>query len=150
MKTLTLFSLLSTFIILMSACNNSSNVNHEENSVQSNQVNNELDIQLNDGQKWQVNEEMKPPLQRSEMALNNYEKNSAKDYEILAEQLKANNDELVKTCTMKGKSHDELHKWLHPHMKLTNVLLKTENQKEADQIIAQLKSSFDTYHQYFQ
>ena len=77
-------------------------------------------------------------------------KYEGKDYEILAEQLKANNDELVKSCTMKGTSHDELHKWLHPHMKLTTALLEAENEKEADKIIQKLKTSFDTYHQYFQ
>jgi hypothetical protein len=152
MKNLILFIYLPAFIILMSACSDSSNINDEGKNAKTEQIKaqNELDIELNEGQKWQVNEEMKPPLQRSEIALNKYEAESSEDYEILAQQLKSNNDELVKTCTMKGESHDQLHKWLHPHMKLTNSLITAENQKEADQIIEQLKSSFDTYHQYFQ
>jgi hypothetical protein len=131
----------------MSACSNTTNEKSETKKSQIQQDKNDLGIELNDGQKWEVNQEMKPPLERSEIALNKYD---GKDYEIIAEQLKANNDELVKSCTMKGKSHDELHKWLHPHMKLTTALLEAKNEKEANKIIQKLKNSFDTYHQYFQ
>ncbi|RUA34282.1 MAG: hypothetical protein DSY77_05875 [Bacteroidetes bacterium] len=147
MKNLSFITYLSIALFFtMSACNSSTKEKSETKSpIQ--QDKNDLGIELNDGQKWEVNQEMKPPLERSEIALDKYD---GKEYEILAEQLKANNDELVKSCTMKGKSHDELHKWLHPHMKLTTALLEAQNEKEADQIIQKLKTSFDTYHQYFQ
>lgn len=147
MKNLSFITYLSIALFFtMSACNSSTKEKSETKSpIQ--QDKNDLGIELNDGQKWEVNQEMKPPLERSEIALDKYD---GKEYEILAEQLKANNDELVKSCTMKGKSHDELHKWLHPHIKLTNALLEAQNEKEADQIIQKLKTSFDTYHQYFQ
>lgn len=147
MKNLSFITYLSIALFFtMSACNSSTKEKSETKSpIQ--QDKNDLGIELNDGQKWEVNQEMKPPLERSEIALDKYD---GKEYEILAEQLKANNDELVKSCTMKGKSHDELHKWLHPHIKLTNALLEAQNEKEADQINQKLKTSFDTYHQYFQ
>ncbi|MGM0580979.1 MAG: hypothetical protein ACQETL_09895 [Bacteroidota bacterium] len=148
MKNLSFITYLSIVLFFtMSACSNTTNEKNESKKSQIQQDKNELVIELNDGQKWEVNQEMKPPLERSEIALNKYD---GKDYEILAEQLKANNDELVKSCTMKGKSHDELHKWLHPHMKLTTALLEAKNEKEANKIIQKLKNSFDTYHQYFQ
>jgi hypothetical protein len=148
MKNLSFITYLSIALFFtMSACNSSTNEKSETKKSPIQQDKNDLGIELNDGQKWEVNQEMKPPLERSEIALDKYD---GKEYEILAEQLKANNDELVKSCTMKGKSHDELHKWLHPHIKLTNALLEAQNEKEADQIIQKLKTSFDTYHQYFQ
>ncbi|WKV12991.1 hypothetical protein [Marivirga harenae] len=148
MKNLSFITYLSIVLFFtMSACSTTTNEKSELKKGQIQQDKNELGIELNDGQRWEVNQEMKPPLERSEISLNKYE---GKDYEILAEQLKANNDELVKSCTMKGTSHDELHKWLHPHMKLTTALLEAENEKEADKIIQKLKTSFDTYHQYFQ
>lgn len=50
---------------------------------------------------------------------------------------------------MKGKSHDELHKWLHPHMTLVAELKSAENPAAAEGIISDLKSSFETYHAYF-
>ncbi|ADR22675.1 hypothetical protein MATR_34790 [Marivirga tractuosa] len=148
MKKLSFITYLSIVLLFtMSACNNNTNEKNVAEKSQFQHDKNELGIELNNGQKWEVNQEMKPPLERSEISLNKYD---GKNYEILAEQLKANNDELVKTCTMKGKSHDELHKWLHPHMKLTTSLLEAKNEKEADKIIQKLKNSFDTFHQYFQ
>jgi hypothetical protein len=51
---------------------------------------------------------------------------------------------------MNGESHDELHKWLHPHIQLVDALSKAKNQEEADEIIAQLKESFQIYNTYFQ
>ncbi|MEZ4950622.1 MAG: hypothetical protein R2784_14740 [Saprospiraceae bacterium] len=72
------------------------------------------------------------------------------DYNALAEQLKNKNNGLIKSCTMDGKSHEELHKWLHPHIQLIDALEDAENKEEADKIISELKASFQTYHNYFQ
>ena len=51
---------------------------------------------------------------------------------------------------MKGKSHDELHKWLAPHLKLVADLEKANNEIEAKELLLKLKSSYDLYDQYFQ
>ncbi|MOA59843.1 hypothetical protein D3C78_1845640 [compost metagenome] len=51
---------------------------------------------------------------------------------------------------MSGKSHDELHKWLHPHLELVTKLEKAENEKDSNAIISQLLESYKTYHEYFQ
>ncbi|MBK8820487.1 MAG: hypothetical protein IPN49_15865 [Saprospiraceae bacterium] len=51
---------------------------------------------------------------------------------------------------MDGKSHDELHKWLHPHMALIESLQEAENDYAANKIISELKSSFEIYNQHFQ
>jgi hypothetical protein len=37
---------------------------------------------------------------------------------------------------MDGKSHDELHKWLHPHMALIESLQEAENDDAANKIIS--------------
>lgn len=107
-------------------------------------------IALNNGEKWKVNEEMKPFLEESNEILNNYIANNNENYTELAENLKNENFKLIKSCTMKGESHEELHKWLHPHMELIEKLAKAENQKEANKIIKQLKDSFAVYHNYFE
>ncbi len=72
------------------------------------------------------------------------------DYKELGEQLGGQNKRLIKSCTMKGKSHDELHKWLHPHMQLVEALEDAENEQNANKTIKQLKESFQTFHNYFQ
>lgn len=51
---------------------------------------------------------------------------------------------------MKGKSHDELHKWLYPYMALVDELNDAENENEANQVFQKIKESFETFNQYFQ
>lgn len=106
-------------------------------------------VELYNGQKWMVNEEMKPFILESETVLNEYIQAESNDYTTLAAHLKEKNSGLIKSCTMKGESHDELHKWLYPHIQLIESLAKAENVPDANAIIAQLKTSFKTYHNYF-
>lgn len=107
-------------------------------------------ISLNNDEKWLVNEEMKPFILEAEAILNQYSESKSDDYLSLASQLKEKNSGLIKSCTMKGESHDELHKWLHPHMKLIESLANSESKEEANKTIDSLHRSFETYNQYFQ
>ena len=109
-----------------------------------------VDIELNNGMKWKVNEEMKPHIEEGNTILTVYLENEGSDYKELAESLKIQNDKLIQSCNMKGKSHDELHKWLHPHMKLIRDLSKANNGQVAAPLIAQIEQSFKTYKNYFE
>lgn len=107
-------------------------------------------IELDNGKKWQVNVEMIPFILESEKILNDYVSAGSTDWSILATQLKEKNSGLIKSCTMKGKSHDELHKWLHPHMELINSLSQAKSSSNAKVLISELKKSFEAFHSYFQ
>jgi hypothetical protein len=107
-------------------------------------------IKLNDGKKWLVNDEMKPYIQEAQNILKEYEESNSQDYRELSAKLKEANSGLINSCTMDGESHDQLHKWLHPHMQLVDKLEKAQNPEEANKIISKLKRSFETYEQYFQ
>ena len=72
------------------------------------------------------------------------------DFQELAKALKTQNSSLIKSCTMKGASHDELHKWLYPHIGFIKSLSSTNDSKEAEKIIIQIKESFETYQKYFE
>ena len=109
-----------------------------------------VNIELNDGKKWLVNEEMKAPLTKGEELLNEYIKSGQNNYKELAGQLKEQNDKLIESCTMDGKSHEELHKWLHPHLNLVEKLEKVSAEAEAKELVKELQSSYSTYHQYFE
>ena len=50
---------------------------------------------------------------------------------------------------MDGKSHDELHKWLHPHLELVKELENSSDENEAKEIVLKLQKSNEMYHQYF-
>ncbi|MBK9563646.1 MAG: hypothetical protein IPO37_00105 [Saprospiraceae bacterium] len=133
--------IISLFIIFSaSSCKN--NVNHDLNSPAT--------IELNDGARWLVNAEMKPFITESESILNTYISNGSADFKTLAKELTDKNSGLIKSCTMDGKSHDELHKWLHPHMALIESLQDAESDDAANKIISELKSSFEIYNQHFQ
>lgn len=129
---------------LLASCNQSAK--HEDHSHN----NSSESITLNNGEKWKINEEMKPNISEAETILTSYISSNGTDYKELATQLKNKNTALVKSCTMKGKSHEELHKWLHPHIELIKELHDAENETEAKEVITKLKTSFSTLHQYFE
>lgn len=147
----------STFIlslILISCGNTAKEITKDQHSKeaqisQSDEKENST-IKLNQNEKWLINEEMKPFITDSESILTDYITQGTDDYKALATQLKENNSKLIKSCTMQGESHDELHKWLHPHMDLIAALEKAANIETAQQTVNQLKESFITFNTYFQ
>lgn len=106
-------------------------------------------IELNKGEKWVVNPEMKPYVLKGEELVNTYIQNSQKTFTILATELKEQNYQLIKSCTMEGKSHDELHKWLHPHLDLVKALDTETDPVKAEAIILNIQKSYTEYHTYF-
>lgn len=126
--------LFTASILLLAACHSNQGV---------------ADLKLNNGEKWEVNAEMTPHIQQGSQILSDYVAQSSSDYKKLAADLKAQNDQLIKSCTMKGESHDELHKWLHPHMSLVEKLDEAADATEARAIVAQLEQSYKTYQKFF-
>ncbi len=92
---------------------------------------------------------MKPFVVKGEELVNSYIQNKQTDYKALAQQLIEQNNQLIKSCTMNGKSHDELHKWLHPHLEIVNALEEEKDAAKANEIVLQLQKSYQDYHQYF-
>lgn len=122
----------------------------DDHSGHQNHTPDSVGIKLNHGEKWLVNNEMKPFVQESEAILNEYLDKKKTDYQVLSMQLKEKNTGLIKSCTMDGESHEELHKWLHPHMELIKALEQEKDTEKAQTLIQDLKKSFETYHLYFQ
>ena len=106
--------------------------------------------ELNNGEKWQVNEEMKPHIKNAESAFHEFLSKPAPNYKELSEVLNEQNQNLIASCTMKGKSHDELHKWLYPHLQLVKGLSNAKSDNEANKILGDIRMSFITYHKYFE
>src|SRR5690554_2234900 len=107
-------------------------------------------LELNQGEKWLVNDEMKPFVEKGEELVNTYVESNDTLYPGSAKHIKELNQQLITSCTMEGKSHDELHKWLHPHMELIEALGKASSENDANMIIAKLQQSYALYHQYFE
>jgi hypothetical protein len=146
-----LLLLISSFVLF--SCNQNSEQTTQQEEEEEHQHHNHAEsegLELNHGEKWVVNDEMKPFVLKSEEIVNSYIASNSSDHQNLAAQLKEQNAGLIKSCTMQGKSHDELHKWLHPYIDLLNKLSKAETKEEAEHLIAEINESFKTYHAYFQ
>lgn len=136
-----IFAFVGAIIII--SCNSNQQHDTKENQEQSG-------INLNNGDKWKVNPEMKPHIEKGHELLAEYISKKGEDYQKLAENLTAQNNSLIQSCTMKGKSHDELHKWLYPHIELIKKLSNAKSVTEAETIIPDFEKSFNTYHNYFE
>lgn len=108
-------------------------------------------LKLNDGDRWVVNEEMKPYVKQGADLVDQFLAQSDQgDYQSLATDLREQNQLLIQNCTMTGVSHDELHKWLHPHMALVEELAGSESETEARDWAQHLQDSYTQYHAFFQ
>ncbi|MCC2589643.1 hypothetical protein [Chryseobacterium sp. MFBS3-17] len=140
-------------VLFLWSCNNTTekSTTHQEteNHAEHQQDESSESIELNNGEKWLVNEEMKPFVMKGEELVNAYIQDGKTDYKTLAEQLKDQNTQLIRSCTMTGKSHDELHKWLHPHLEIVKTLESETDEAKANQIVLSLQKSYQDYHHYF-
>jgi hypothetical protein len=152
MKKITLsIALISLFLF---SCSNTSNekskqqteaVTHEEH-----QHNVEVQtIELNNGEKWKVDANMIPHIRNMENDVISFAKVKQKDYKNLAKKLQSNIDLLTSNCTMKGKAHDELHKWLLPYIDLVKELSEAKDQTKEEKQFQKIENSFITFNQYF-
>ncbi len=133
---------LATITLLLFSCtNNASQDGHQHHAGES--------IALNKGQKWKVDDNMLVHIRNMEKDVAEYVGSGAKDYRTLAKKLQTNTNLLTSNCTMKGKAHDEMHKWLLPYIDLVNELSKTTIDSEAAGIVENLQESFITFNQYF-
>lgn len=107
-------------------------------------------IELNNGEKWKVDSNMIPYIRNMERDIISFSNDEHKDYNSLAEKLQSNIDSLTYNCTMEGKAHDELHKWLLPFIDLVTELSKSKNETEAAKQFENIQKSFRTFNQYFQ
>jgi hypothetical protein len=147
------FFLIGVFAALMMSCENETqsshdmehtkDVEHTDEKETNHSEEESVSISLNDGEKWKVNEEMLPHIKKSEAVFNSFE---GDDYQKLSKDMMMHTNNLIQSCTMDGKSHDELHKWLHPHLELIKAL---GNKGEGAEKYAELKHSFEVFHKYF-
>lgn len=107
-------------------------------------------LSLNNGEKWKINEEMRPFVLKGEELLNDFILTGSTDYKNLAANLKEANMNLIRSCTMTGTAHDELHNWLHPYMEELEELEMAENEEEAKDVVEDLMEAFEEFHYYFE
>jgi hypothetical protein len=108
-----------------------------------------LSLVLNQGGKWKVNTEMLPHLLRMEDRLRTFEQSKEKDFKDFGEKSQQDLDLLIASCTMKGESHEQLHKWLIPHIQLVKDMAVVENSVDGSKLFKEMEHSFNTFNEYF-
>lgn len=108
------------------------------------------EIELNDGNKWQANAATNEGVLKMKNSIKIQETNSLQDYYQLAEQLDSDKNFVIKNCTMKGASHENLHVWLLPLMAKIEALSKTKSIEEASKLKQSIAENINEYANYFE
>lgn len=139
MKTiLFLFSL--AFVV--SSCTNLDQ--NEDMVVEDSHQHDDSAIELVNGEKWIVVPEMMQYIRNMETNVLTAQQDTNLDSLTLS--IRENLDLLTSNCTMSGRAHDELHKWLLPFIDLVQ-----ETEKSEDKISSfnELNNSFTEFNEFF-
>jgi hypothetical protein len=88
-------------------------------------------------------------LQRMDAMLKAHASRSKTIDPNLGDRLMEEINELTSACSMTGKAHDELHKWLIPFIELTADLQRATTNKERMKKVEALQVAMEVYHNYF-
>ncbi len=107
------------------------------------------DIKLDGTTKWEANIETTEGINEMLNLVNESSLVTIDDYHSLANNINEIKNKIVKECTMKGASHDNLHIFLYPLIEKINLLLKITSTKEGSAIIVSIKENLNAYKNYF-
>ena len=108
------------------------------------------DMQLDEGAKWKANIETTEGVVKMQRLINTHATVAIEDYHELAGKLNEVKNKLVKECTMKGPSHDNLHIWLYPLVEKIGALSEVNTLAEAAEIKQSIADNLNSYTNYFQ
>ena len=120
----------------------------ESSSVYANAWTNK--IELNNGSKWQANAETNEGIQKMQNSIKTQTTSTLDAYYKLAEQLNDDKNYVIKNCTMKGASHDNLHVWLLPLIDKIEALSKAKTLGEASKLKQSIEENVTAYSNYFE
>lgn len=107
-------------------------------------------LELNDGKKWTVDPPMMAHLRNLEQAVQASSTIHAVNHPALAANLQENLGRLVTNCTMEGKAHDELHKWLMPFLAMTAEYSEAADPKVQWQKLQEIKGALLVFNAHFE
>jgi hypothetical protein len=108
------------------------------------------EIVMNNGAKWEANAETNEGVQKMQNSIKTQTTSTLDEYHKLAEQLNEDKNYVVKNCTMKGASHDNLHIWLLPLMAKIEALSESKTVDDASKIKHNIEENINAYSGYFE
>ncbi len=107
-------------------------------------------LELNDGRKWVLAKPMMVHIQDLEKRVQDFERTPGRDHAVLAKDIQENLGGLVTNCTMEGKAHAELHKWLMPFLGVTAEYAKATDPLVQQSKLREIRESLEVFHSYFE
>ncbi|MFC2110006.1 hypothetical protein ACFLSU_05465 [Bacteroidota bacterium] len=142
---------------LVSGCKNTDNqkvikTNTEVSNKQVNKItsNNWIEnIQLNHTEKWNANIETNEGVEKMQQSLKSQSTNTLEEYHELAKLLNIGKNYVIRNCSMKGESHDNLHVWLLPLIAKIDALSEAKTIENASAIKKSIQENIEIYYTYF-
>jgi len=106
-------------------------------------------IQLDNGSKWKANLETTEGIEAMSSRIAEDESNSIKHYKNLASDLNDIKNNIVRECTMKGESHDNLHVFLVPLVDKIEALGEVNSVHEGAVVSKDIREHLEVYFNYF-
>ena len=107
-------------------------------------------LELNGSEKWEADEHTLSVVEDMKSELSDFAKSGNEDYRVLADSLALHVNSLIAGCTMEGKAHDELHKWLVPVTENIKEL-KTANESSSDRVkVDKMKETLWAFDDFFE
>ncbi len=108
------------------------------------------EIKNNEGAKWQADAKTNEGVKKMQATIKTQSASTLAEYHKLAEQLNDDKNFVVKNCTMKGPSHDNLHVWLLPLMAKIEALSEAKTVDGASKLKHSIEENINGYNTYFQ
>lgn len=129
--------------------NDADNDNMDDNDSQKETMeesNSKVVLELNDGKKWNANEETHIGMEKMQELLKAFADSEENNYMKLGEDLSAQTTYIIQNCDMTGPDHDMLHKVLHPILETIESISEADN---AENDVKELDYLLKTYFEYF-
>ncbi len=123
-----------------------------ETETKSSNLNNDwiADIKLDGTAKWNANIETTQGVNKMKKSIAEANLKTVEDYHALASLLNNEKNFVIKECTMKGPSHDNLHIFLLPLIDKISLLVETTSIQEGSEITESIIENLNAYENYFQ
>lgn len=111
---------------------------------------NQAKLELNEGKKWVVAEPMMAHIRTLEQEVRDFERTPGGDETVLARKIQEDLGRLVTNCSMEGKAHDQLHKWLMPLLGVSAEYAQATDARVQAEKLQEIKKSLQVFHSYFE
>ena len=107
------------------------------------------EIQLDGSKKWEANEETTQGVRNMLRIMENTAVGPEMDFKALGTKLKSEINIVIKKCSMKGASHDNLHVFLMPLIEKVDALQEENDIEKNKALVASIYYNLEAYDTYF-